>query len=137
MGQPSFQASNALIYVTYGLFLLLGTGLAWRMRKQSKSEFLAGNRTQTAFPLALNFIAAERWHRLISNGIPRSHTTARWSRHQHIGVRDLARAPGSVPPEPAQGGRRLRLTTGAELKRAIVSDPTTHFSPPEAPARRS
>ncbi|KAI1101649.1 hypothetical protein F4804DRAFT_315331 [Jackrogersella minutella] len=58
MGQPSFQASNAIIYVTYGAFLLLGTGLAWKMRNQSKAEFLSGNRTQTAFPLALNFIAA-------------------------------------------------------------------------------
>ncbi|KAI6089377.1 hypothetical protein F4821DRAFT_231867 [Hypoxylon rubiginosum] len=58
MGQPSFQASNAVIYVTYGAFLLLGTGLAWKMRNQPKAEFLAGNRTQTAFPLALNFIAA-------------------------------------------------------------------------------
>ncbi|KAI1343327.1 hypothetical protein F5Y15DRAFT_369698 [Xylariaceae sp. FL0016] len=58
MGQPSFQASNAIIYVTYGAFLLLGTGLAWKMRKQSKADFLAGNRTQKAFPLALNFIAA-------------------------------------------------------------------------------
>ncbi|KXJ94127.1 hypothetical protein Micbo1qcDRAFT_41548 [Microdochium bolleyi] len=47
MGQPSFEASNAIIYVTYGAFLLLGTGLAWRMRNQPKSEFLAGNRTQT------------------------------------------------------------------------------------------
>ncbi|KAI0848218.1 hypothetical protein F5Y00DRAFT_262854 [Daldinia vernicosa] len=58
MGQPSFEASNAVIYVTYGAFLLLGTGLAWKMRNQSKADFLAGNRTQTAFPLALNFIAA-------------------------------------------------------------------------------
>ncbi|KAI1501659.1 hypothetical protein F5X99DRAFT_382078 [Biscogniauxia marginata] len=58
MGQPSFEASNALVYVTYGVFLLLGTGLAWRMRNQSKADFLAGNRSQTAFPLALNFIAA-------------------------------------------------------------------------------
>ncbi|KAF7563855.1 hypothetical protein G7046_g238 [Stylonectria norvegica] len=47
MGQPSSQASNAIIYVTYALFLLLGTGVAWRMRKQSKADFLAGNGTQT------------------------------------------------------------------------------------------
>ncbi|KAI0172388.1 hypothetical protein GGR52DRAFT_403307 [Hypoxylon sp. FL1284] len=58
MGQPSFEASNAIIYLTYGAFLLLGTGLAWKMRNQPKAEFLAGNRTQTAIPLALNFIAA-------------------------------------------------------------------------------
>ncbi|KAI1176356.1 hypothetical protein F4777DRAFT_546726 [Nemania sp. FL0916] len=58
MGQPSFAASNAIIYVTYGAFLLLGTGLAWRMRNQSKTDFLASNGTQKALPLALNFIAA-------------------------------------------------------------------------------
>ncbi|KAI1741898.1 hypothetical protein F4680DRAFT_413783 [Xylaria scruposa] len=46
MGQPSFAASNAIIYVTYGAFLLLGTGLAWRMRNQPKTDFLAGNRSQ-------------------------------------------------------------------------------------------
>lgn len=59
MGQPSFQASNAIIYLTYGLFLVLGTGIAWHLRKQTKnSDLLAGNRTQTALPLALNFIAS-------------------------------------------------------------------------------
>ncbi|KAK8067887.1 hypothetical protein PG996_006999 [Apiospora saccharicola] len=58
MGQPSFEASNAVIYVTYGAFLVLGTGLAVKMWNQPKADFLAGNRTQTAFPLALNFIAA-------------------------------------------------------------------------------
>ncbi|KAK3904999.1 hypothetical protein C8A05DRAFT_13170 [Staphylotrichum tortipilum] len=58
MGQPSFAASNALVYVTYGVFLIVGTGVAWKFRNQSKGEFLAGNRTQTALPLALNFIAS-------------------------------------------------------------------------------
>ncbi|KAJ4298477.1 hypothetical protein N0V88_003507 [Collariella sp. IMI 366227] len=58
MGQPSFEASNALVYVTYGAFLCVGTGVAWKFRNQSKGEFLAGNRTQTALPLALNFIAS-------------------------------------------------------------------------------
>ncbi|KAK3935617.1 hypothetical protein QBC46DRAFT_397139 [Diplogelasinospora grovesii] len=59
MGQPSFQASNAVIYLTYGLFLVLGTGIAWKIgRNQTKGDFLAGNRTQTALPLALNFIAS-------------------------------------------------------------------------------
>lgn len=109
MGQPSFQASNAIIYLTYGAFLYVSrssstsyvllltsarvTGLyiAWRWRHQSKSEFLASNRTQkgqtsstgepppalppslppvqnplanlsTAFPLALNFIASGECH---------------------------------------------------------------------------
>ncbi|UQC89120.1 uncharacterized protein CLUP02_14648 [Colletotrichum lupini] len=47
MGQPSFAASNALIYVTYGLFLITGTAIAWKFRNQSKGEFLSGNRTQT------------------------------------------------------------------------------------------
>ncbi|KAI0020652.1 hypothetical protein F4780DRAFT_779333 [Xylariomycetidae sp. FL0641] len=58
MGQPSFAASNAIVYVTYGAFLIVGTGLAWKMRKQSKADFLAGNRSQKAIPVALNFIAA-------------------------------------------------------------------------------
>ncbi|KAL2269431.1 hypothetical protein VTJ83DRAFT_1615 [Remersonia thermophila] len=60
MGQPSWEASHALVYVTYGVFLLVGTGVAWKFRNQSKGEFLAGTRTQTALPLALNFIASER-----------------------------------------------------------------------------
>ncbi|WYZ45597.1 hypothetical protein EsH8_VIII_000913 [Colletotrichum jinshuiense] len=58
MGQPSAAASNAIIYVTYALFLVTGTAIAWKFRNQSKGEFLSGNRTQTAFPLALNFIAS-------------------------------------------------------------------------------
>ncbi|KAI1276305.1 hypothetical protein F5Y07DRAFT_367042 [Xylaria sp. FL0933] len=58
MGQPSFAASNAIIYVTYGAFLIIGIGLALRIRNQSKTDFLAGNRSQKALPLALNFIAA-------------------------------------------------------------------------------
>ncbi|RGP65493.1 urea transport [Fusarium sporotrichioides] len=58
MGYPSFAASNAVIYVTYGAFLIMGTGIAWKMRNQSKADFLSGNGTQTAFPLALNFIAS-------------------------------------------------------------------------------
>ncbi|KJR89499.1 uncharacterized protein SPSK_06782 [Sporothrix schenckii 1099-18] len=53
MGQPSFQASNAVIYLTYGAFLVLGTGIAWRLRKQTKnSDLLAGNRTQTGTSLS-------------------------------------------------------------------------------------
>ncbi|KAK5998925.1 hypothetical protein PT974_01309 [Cladobotryum mycophilum] len=58
MGQPSFAASNAVIYVTYGVFLIMGTGIAWTMRKQGTTDFLSSNGTQTAFPLALNFIAS-------------------------------------------------------------------------------
>ncbi|ROW10294.1 hypothetical protein VMCG_01666 [Cytospora schulzeri] len=83
MGQISFQASNAIVYVTFGVFLLMGTGLAWKYRQESKGEFLSGNRTRTGqentlkaslepmrsklavnkhpsppFPIALNFIAS-------------------------------------------------------------------------------
>ncbi|KAL2134210.1 hypothetical protein VTI74DRAFT_775 [Chaetomium olivicolor] len=55
MGQPSFEASNALVYVTYGVFLMVGTGVAWKFRNQSKGEFLAGNRTQTALGSGILF----------------------------------------------------------------------------------
>ncbi|KAM3565248.1 hypothetical protein MY1884_000321 [Beauveria asiatica] len=58
MGTPSFQASNAIIYLTYGAFLVMGTGIAWKLRHQAKTDFLSSNGTQTAFPLALNFIAS-------------------------------------------------------------------------------
>ncbi|KAH8589655.1 hypothetical protein B0O99DRAFT_655289 [Bisporella sp. PMI_857] len=58
MGQPSTQASNAIIYLTYGAFLIFGCAVAWKLRHQTKGEFLSSNRTQTAFPLALNFIAS-------------------------------------------------------------------------------
>ncbi|KAG5998258.1 hypothetical protein E4U43_002461 [Claviceps pusilla] len=58
MGQPSSEASNAIIYLSYGAFLVLGTGIAWRMRRQSTTDFLSSNGTQSAFPLALNFIAS-------------------------------------------------------------------------------
>ncbi len=47
MGQPSFAASNACIYLTYGAFLVSGIWISWIWRHQSKSEFLAANRTQT------------------------------------------------------------------------------------------
>ncbi|PVI06473.1 hypothetical protein DM02DRAFT_514467 [Periconia macrospinosa] len=59
MGVPSTQASNAIIYLTYGAFLVTGCYIAWRLRHQSKTEWLSSNRTQKAgIPLALNFIAA-------------------------------------------------------------------------------
>ncbi|CZR64113.1 uncharacterized protein PAC_14010 [Phialocephala subalpina] len=47
MGQPSTPASNAIIYLTYGAFLVFGCYVAWRLRHQSKGEWLSGNRTQT------------------------------------------------------------------------------------------
>ncbi|RMD39473.1 hypothetical protein DV735_g5655, partial [Chaetothyriales sp. CBS 134920] len=46
MGQPSAQASNALLYTTYGLFLVFGLFMAWRLRNQTKGEFLSSNGTQ-------------------------------------------------------------------------------------------
>ncbi|KAL8697241.1 MAG: hypothetical protein Q9201_007224 [Fulgogasparrea decipioides] len=58
MGQPSYPASNAIIYLTYAAFLVTGVWIAWSWRGQSKLEFLASNRTQKAIPLALNFIAS-------------------------------------------------------------------------------
>ncbi|KAK7537269.1 urea transporter [Phyllosticta citribraziliensis] len=58
MGIPSFEASNAIIYLTYGALLLSGVAVAWRLRHQSKGDYLSSNRTQKAIPLALNFIAS-------------------------------------------------------------------------------
>ncbi|KAF2022080.1 hypothetical protein BU24DRAFT_339614 [Aaosphaeria arxii CBS 175.79] len=70
MGAPSTSASNAIIYCTYAVFLVIGCYIAWRLRHQSKTEWLSSNRTQkgqttkhradvyVAIPLALNFIAA-------------------------------------------------------------------------------
>ncbi|KAF2271190.1 hypothetical protein CC78DRAFT_419821, partial [Lojkania enalia] len=58
MGVPSTQASNAIIYLTYGAFLVTGCYIAWRLRHQSKTEWLSSNKTQRGIPLALNFIAS-------------------------------------------------------------------------------
>jgi hypothetical protein len=58
MGQPSFEASNAVIYLTYGFFLISGAGIAWKWRNTATTDFLSSNGTQTALPLALNFIAS-------------------------------------------------------------------------------
>ncbi|KAF1952672.1 hypothetical protein CC80DRAFT_596469 [Byssothecium circinans] len=58
MGVPSSQASNAIIYLTYGAFLVTGCYIAWRLRHQSKTEWLSSNKTQKGIPLALNFIAS-------------------------------------------------------------------------------
>ncbi|CUS14488.1 unnamed protein product [Tuber aestivum] len=58
MGMPPQSASNGLIYTTYAIFLIIGLSLAWRYRGQSKLEFIHSNRTQTAIPVALNFIAS-------------------------------------------------------------------------------
>ncbi|EEY15887.1 hypothetical protein VDGD_02455 [Verticillium dahliae] len=64
MVQPSTQASNAVIFVTYSLFLLMGLGMAYRYRHDLKGGFLSGNRTRTAIPVALNFIASGECRRL-------------------------------------------------------------------------
>ncbi|KAF4583000.1 urea transporter [Ophiocordyceps camponoti-floridani] len=58
MGIPSVVASNAIIYTTYGAFLLLGTAVAWRVRGSGAGELLSSNGSKTAIPLALNFIAS-------------------------------------------------------------------------------
>lgn len=58
MGVPSTQASNAIIYLTYGAFLVTGCYIAWRLRHQSKTDWLSSNKTQKGGPLALNFIAS-------------------------------------------------------------------------------
>ncbi|KAF2488798.1 hypothetical protein BU16DRAFT_575819 [Lophium mytilinum] len=58
MGVPSTQASNAIIYLTYGAFLVTGVYIAFRLRHQSKGEYLSSNGTQKGIPLALNFIAS-------------------------------------------------------------------------------
>ena len=66
MGVPSSEASNAIIYVSYSVFLfvqklcrekskeydtnphirLIGLWIGWVLRKQSKAQFLASNKTQ-------------------------------------------------------------------------------------------
>lgn len=56
MGEPSTQASNAVMYLTYGAFLVMGLAVAWRFR--NKGNFLSGNGTQKALPLAFNFVAS-------------------------------------------------------------------------------
>jgi hypothetical protein len=118
MGQPSFAASNAVIYLAYGLFLyvyegfvcghgtfsvpdalyrftapnvimtlsrVLGTGLAWRMRNNSKQEFLAGNKSQTGQTTGILPLA--RWVMLLCTAIGRTaaplntwYMLARWIR---------------------------------------------------------
>ena len=46
MGQPSSPASDALIYITYAFFLILGLSIAWRIRHQSKAGWLSANGSQ-------------------------------------------------------------------------------------------
>ncbi|CAI8505951.1 unnamed protein product [Pichia kudriavzevii] len=60
MAQLSFQASNAIIYLTYGAMLFSGIAVAWyQLTRTSKGKnFLSSNGTSTGIPLALNFIAS-------------------------------------------------------------------------------
>lgn len=46
MGQPSEEASNALIYCTFAAFLVCGLAISWKLRGQSKGQWLSANRTQ-------------------------------------------------------------------------------------------
>ncbi|CAD6503503.1 BgTH12-03166 [Blumeria graminis f. sp. triticale] len=58
MTQPTPQASNTVVFISYTVFLIFGLLIACKLRNQSKAEWLSGNRTQSAIPLALNFIAS-------------------------------------------------------------------------------
>lgn len=52
----SYQANNAIIWLTYVFLLATGLFLAWKFA--SASSFLSSNGTQKGIPLALNFIAS-------------------------------------------------------------------------------
>lgn len=56
----SFQASNAIIYLSYGAMLVSGVAIAmYQLRKTSKNtEFLSSNGSRSGIPLSLNFIAS-------------------------------------------------------------------------------
>lgn len=57
----SFQASNAIIYLSYGFMLVSGVAIAvyqLKRTKMGKSEFLSSNGTRSGLPLSLNFIAS-------------------------------------------------------------------------------
>lgn len=56
MGMPSSQASNAVMYLSYALMLVMGLFIAWKTSKAD--SFLSGNRTQRGVPLAFNFLAS-------------------------------------------------------------------------------
>ncbi|KAJ4988917.1 hypothetical protein SVAN01_05541 [Stagonosporopsis vannaccii] len=60
MGMPSQPASNAIIYLTLGAFLVLGCFIAWRLRHQSKTEWLSSNRTQKGQNLGFHALLATR-----------------------------------------------------------------------------
>ncbi|KAG0680911.1 hypothetical protein C6P42_004569 [Pichia californica] len=60
----SFQASNAIVYLSYGAMLVSGVAIAvyqLRKNKNGKTEFLSSNGTRTGLPLSLNFIASGKY----------------------------------------------------------------------------
>ncbi|GMM33568.1 hypothetical protein DASC09_008930 [Saccharomycopsis crataegensis] len=53
----SYAAGASITYVTYMALLASGVAIAF-WGNNSKSSFLAANKTQKALPLALNFLAS-------------------------------------------------------------------------------
>lgn len=60
MANLSFQASNAIIYLSYGAMLASGLGIAWYVQRKTHKveDFLSYNGSQTGIRLALNFFAS-------------------------------------------------------------------------------
>jgi hypothetical protein len=56
----SSQASNAIIYLSYGAMLVSGVAIALhQIKKNTRGEgFLSSNGSSTGIPLSLNFIAS-------------------------------------------------------------------------------
>ncbi|GMG32149.1 unnamed protein product [Ambrosiozyma monospora] len=59
----SSEASNAIIYCSYGLMLIFGTCIALYKTKFQNTDktFLSSNGTKKGVPLALNFIASGKY----------------------------------------------------------------------------
>lgn len=60
MAELSFQASNAIVYLSYGAMLVSGLVIAWAVQKKQHKvqDFLSSNGSQTGWKLALNFFAS-------------------------------------------------------------------------------
>lgn len=60
MAELSFQASNAIIYLSYGAMLVSGVAVAFYVQRKQKKvqDFLSSNGSQTGLKLALNFFAS-------------------------------------------------------------------------------
>lgn len=61
----SVQASNSIIYLSYGAMLASGLGIAYHQIKKfrakgisTSADFVSSNGSSTGVPLALNFIAS-------------------------------------------------------------------------------